>query len=150
MARRRRVCAIVLAAAWVLAAAVSAEEPPPAASVTGRIVSREPITLPPDAVVRVWLEVAAEPERPARRVAEITIPTKGRQVPISFTLPYDAARILPDKRYQVRAWIDSGDQVLFATHAAYPVITKGNSSKVEILVEPAGTGARRPPRTPAH
>jgi putative lipoprotein len=138
-----------LLAIMAVAAAVSGEEPP-AAAVTGHILYREHISLPPDAVVRVRLEIAAEPERPPRRVAELTVRTDGRQVPIPFTLPYDAARILPDKRYQVRAWIDSGDQLLFATRAAYPVITKGNPSKVEILVEPAGIGARRPPHTPAH
>jgi putative lipoprotein len=146
---RRPACPILLAAA-VLAAAVAAEEPPPSASVTGQVLYRERMALPSDAVVRVRLEVAAEPERPARRVAEITVPTEGRQVPIPFTLPYDAAWIVPDKRYQVRAWINSGDEVLFETRAAYPVITKGAPSKIEILVEPAGTGVRRPPRTPAH
>ena len=139
---------ILLAAAAVLAAGLRAEEPPPAAAVTGQVLYRESMALPPDAVVRVRLEIAAEPELPARRVAEITVSTGGKQVPIPFTLPYDAAHILPRKRYQLRAWIDSGNRVLFASRAAYPVITKGAPSKVEIVVEPAGTGARRPPRTP--
>jgi putative lipoprotein len=132
-----------------LATLVAAEQPTPPAAITGQVVYRERIALPPDAVVRVWLEVAAEPERPARRVAEITVPTEGKQVPIPFTLPYDAARISPGKSYLVRATIRSGDQVLFASRSRYPVITKGAPSKVEIVVEPAGTGARRPPRTPS-
>jgi putative lipoprotein len=138
----------VLLAAAVSAVSVHGEEPSMAASITGQVLYRERVALPPDAVVRVWLEVAAEPERPARRVAEIAIPTEGKQVPIPFTLLYDSSRILSAKRYLVRATISSGDQVLFASHFPYPVITKGAPSKVEILLEAAGAGARRPPRTP--
>jgi putative lipoprotein len=144
-------CGVLLAAAAALAGLVRAEDPtPPAASVTGRITYRERMALPPDAVVRVRLEAAAEPERPPRRLNEVEFPTEGKQVPIPFTLSYDAAKILPNKRYQVRAWISSGDQVLFASRASYPVITRGAPAKVEIVVEPAGSGgARRPPRTPS-
>jgi len=132
----------------MLAASVYAEQPTPPASITGQVLYRERMALPPDAVVHVWLEVAAEPERPARRVAEITVPTEGKQVPIPFTVPYDAARISLAKTYLVRATIRSGDQVLFASRGPYPVLTKGAPSKVEIVVERAGTGARRPPRNP--
>jgi putative lipoprotein len=146
---RRTVVTGIALALVALATLVAAEQPAPPASITGQVVYRERMALPPDALVRVWLEVAAEPERPARRVAEVTVPTEGKQVPIPFTLPYDAARISPGKAYLVRATILSGNQVLFASHGRYPVITKGAPSKVEIVVEPAGTGARRPPRTPS-
>ena len=127
---------------------VPAEQTTPTASITGQVLYRERMALPPDAVVRVWLETAAEPERPARRVAEITVPTEGKQVPIPFALPYDPARISPAKPYLVRATIRSDDQVLFASRGGYPVLTRGAPSKVEIVVEPAGNGARHPSRTP--
>jgi putative lipoprotein len=148
--RRAGRCGVFLAAVAALARLVRAEDPTPtAASVTGQVIYRERMALPPDAVVRVRLEAAAEPERPPRRVAEVAVPTEGKQVPIPFTLSYDAAKILPNKRYQVRATITSGGQVLLASRASYPVITRGAPSRVEIVVEPAGSGARRPPRTPA-
>ena len=141
-------CGVLLVAAAALAGLVRAEDPsPPAASVTGQVTYRERSALPPDAVVRVRLEAAGEPERPPRRLSEVEVPAEGKQVPIPFTLSYDAAKILPNKRYQVRAWIRSGDQVLFASRASYPVITRGAPAKVEIVVEPAGSGARRPQRT---
>jgi putative lipoprotein len=144
-------CGVLLVAAAALARLVRAEGPSPAAaSVKGQVTYRERSALPPDAVVRVRLEAAAEPERPPRRLSEVEVPTEGKQVPIPFTLSYDAAKILPNKRYQVRAWISSGDQILFASRAPYPVITRGAPAKIEIVVEPAGSnGARRAPRTPA-
>ena len=141
---------VVFGGTLALTALLSAQEPMPQNAVIGEVTYRERIALPPDAIVRVRLEAAAEPERPPRRLAEVTVPTGGKQVPIPFTLTYEAAKILPNKRYEVRATISSGDQVLFASRGRYPVITKGAPSKVQILVEPAGTGARRPrPPTPA-
>lgn len=108
------------------------------AAITGNVRCPEGTALPADAVVHVRLEVAAAPERPAFRVAEIVVPVAGKPVPIAFELPYEAAGIRPEKRYLVRASIRSGEKLLFASRAPYPVITHGSPSRVEILVEPAG------------
>ena len=135
---------------WVLllaAAAVIARAEEPAPAITGHVLGRERIAPPPGAVVRVRLEVFDNPERPPRRVAEVEFPIEGRQVPIPFTLPYDPARIVPDRRYRVTATIRSGDEILFSSRATYAVLTRGAPSRVDIVVEPAGSGARRP-RTP--
>ena len=112
--------------------------------ITGTVAYRERIALPPDAIVRVRLEAAAAPEMQARRVAEITIATEGKQVPIPFELPYQASDIHPGTRYQVRATIGSGDKMLFVSRTPYPVITKGAPTKLEILVQPAGGAGRKP------
>jgi putative lipoprotein len=129
------------------AACGAAEKPAAAASISGVVTYRERIALPPDAVVVVRLEAAGAPERPARKVAEVSIPTAGRQVPIGFTLPYPAGDIQAQKRYLVRATISAADRTLFVTRAAYPVLTKGAPTRLEILVQPAGS-SRRPSLTP--
>jgi putative lipoprotein len=136
---------LVLLSVWTARGA--AEEPAAAASISGVVTCRERIALPPDAVLVVRLEAAGAPERPPRRIAEVSIPTAGRQVPIEFTLPYPAGEIQAQKRYLVRATISDADRTLFVTRAAYPVLTKGAPARVEILVQPTAS-SRRPPRTP--
>jgi len=137
--------ALLIAAAASIAGIARAEEDTAPPKITGTVAYRERIALPPDAIVRVRLEAAAAPEMPARRVAEITIPTEGRQVPIPFELTYRASDIHSQTRYQVRATISSGDKALFASRTPYPVITKGAPTKLEILVQPAGAGRKAQP-----
>ncbi len=120
-----------------IAAARAADGPAKAEAITGRIRCPEGTVLPADAVAHVRLEVAAAPERPAFRVAEIVVPAAGKPV-IPFELEYDAARIRPEKRYLVRASVTAGEKLLFASRTPYPVITHGSPLRVEILVEPAG------------
>lgn len=131
---------LLIAAAMTVAGFALADENGAAAKITGSVVYRERIALPNDAIVRVRLEAAAAPEMPAKRVAEIVIPTEGKQVPIPFELAYDASAIHPGTRYQVRATISAGDNTLFVSRTTYPVITKGAPTKVEILVQQAGSG----------
>src|SRR5260221_14204514 len=109
----------LLLAAAACAGVVLADEKGAPTTITGSVVYRERIALPPDAVVRVRLEAAPAPEMAARRITDITIPTEGKQVPIPFELPYDAAAIHPGTKYQVRATISSGDKTLFATRTPY-------------------------------
>lgn len=135
--------AVSLALAVAGAAAARGSDEPAAPKITGTIAYRERIALPDDALVRVRLEVPAAPEKPARRVAEVTFPTKGKQVPIPFELPYDASVIDPARRYAVRVTISAGDRVLFVTRTPYPALTKGAPAKLEILVQQAG-GGRKP------
>ena len=134
---------VALLGAAAPAGTAVAEDAGAKSTITGSVVYRERTALPPDAVVRVRLEVAAAPERPAKRVSEVTIPAEGRQVPIPFELPYSAADIQPQQRYFVRATISSGSRMLFVSRTPYAVLTKGAPSKVEILVQPAGS-ARNP------
>ena len=131
---------LLITAAMSVAAIALADENGAAAKITGSVVYRERIALPNDAIVRVRLEAAAAPEMPAKRVAEVVIPTEGKQVPIPFELAYDAAAIHPGTKYQVRATISAGDRTLFVSRTTYPVITKGAPTKVEILVQQAGSG----------
>ncbi|HWZ85731.1 MAG TPA: YbaY family lipoprotein [Thermoanaerobaculia bacterium] len=154
MTRRAPRLALRIAAAFLVclaAAASAAAEDAADAKITGTVVYRERIALPPDAIVRVRLEVAAAPEKAAKLVAQIAFPAEGRQVPIPFELPYKAADIRPEKRYLVRASVTAGDQTIWASRTPYPVLTKGAPTKLEIELQQAGAGRRVRPQavTPA-
>ena len=134
------------AAALALVAATLAPTPvpggPAAASLQGRVVCQGECALPAGAVVRVRLLVVLDPERPPRRVAEVSIPTAGRPLPFPFELPYDPATIDPKRRYLVRASVVDSDHELFANRSAYPVLTHGAPGRLDVVVEPVG-GSRK-------
>ncbi len=141
---------LALAAALLaLSAAALAQTPDPAApsKVTGTVVYRERIALPEDATVRVRLLDASDPELPPKPVAETTIPTRGKQVPIPFEISYAAGDVKSSRRYVVSATILAEGRTLFASRSRYPVITRGAPTKVEILVQPPAGG--RPVRPKA-
>jgi heat shock protein HslJ len=96
-------------------------------------------------VVQVQLSDVSRQDAPAMVVAETTITPAGRQVPIPFELHYGADAIDQKHSYAVRATIRSGDQLLYTTNTAAPVITRGNPTQVPLmLVRASGTtGAAR-------
>ena len=70
-------------------------------------------------------------------IAQETIQTRGQQVPIPFRLNYDPARIQPNRVYIVFADVFINRQLAWVTRQEYRVITQGNPSNVEIIVQPA-------------
>jgi putative lipoprotein len=139
---RTTTLALVIAAAASAAGVAVAGETAAQPKVTGTLVYPEPFTLPADAIVRLRLEVAAAPEMPARLVAMVATPTEGKQFPIPFELPYAESDIVAQRRYLVRVSVTAGSQTLFASQKAYPVITGGAPTKLEILLQPAWPGRR--------
>ena len=109
-------------------------------TVTGTVYYLERSALPPDAEVVVQLLDASRADAPAEVIAEDAI-SKGKQVPISFKLEYDATRIVPTHTYVVRATITSGGSLLFTSTTSYPVVTNGQPSYVEVRVSRASSGA---------
>lgn len=112
-------------------------------TVTGAVTYRQRSALPPHAVVKVQLLDVSRADAPATVIAEQTIAPQGKQVPIPFSLGYDSAQIKENMRYHVRAQILLNGELAFTSTQAYPVITQGNPTKVEILVQPAAR-----PQTP--
>ena len=114
-----------------------------APSVSGTVSYRERIALPEGAVLSVRLEDVSRQNAAAILVAERTIPLAGQQVPIPFTLAYNAGAINANNQYVVRATIRAPGtstgpgQLLFTTTRSYPVITRGNPSVVTITAERA-------------
>jgi putative lipoprotein len=109
-------------------------------TVTGTVAYRERVALPPDAALQVQLSDVSRQDAPAIVVAETTITPAGRQVPLPFELHYDPGAIDQKHPYAVRATIRSGDQLLYTTNTAAPVITRGNPTQVPLmLVRASGT-----------
>jgi putative lipoprotein len=72
-------------------------------------------------------------------IAETTVHPVGRQVPIPFELRYDPAKIEPNRTYAVRATISSAGKMMFTTTTVYPVITRGNPTEVNLMLQRVGT-----------
>lgn len=113
--------------------------------ISGTVTYLPRIALPPDAVVRVWLEDASRADTAATIVAEQTIPTQGRQVPIPFSLEYDRAHIDAMHRYVLTAEIHGeGGALLWAADTARAVLTSGapaDSVEIRVFQVEEGGGA---------
>jgi len=113
------------------------------AAITGTVTYRERIALPSDAAIDVQLVDTSVADVAVQTVAESMLNAEGRQVPIPFTLNYDPALIVPTHRYSLRATIRSGDgMLLFSTTQAYPVLTHGAPSKVNLILHTVGHGSK--------
>ncbi|MCU0550623.1 MAG: YbaY family lipoprotein [Leptolyngbya sp. Prado105] len=102
---------------------------PASETISGTVSYRERIALPPDTIVRVTLESVGAP---MEVLAEQTIETQGRQVPIPFSLTYDAANLQEEASYVIRAQILVDQQLRFSGEATYPTVQK--PAKVEVIV----------------
>lgn len=115
---------------WLIGALRMACDPQPAATITGTVSYLQRIALPPNATLVVKLEDVSRADAPSIVIAERTIETAGRQVPISFKLVYDPAEIQARNRYGVRAQIFYGGNLRWMSTTAYPVITQDNPTEV--------------------
>ena len=97
------------------------------------------MALPQDATIEVWITDVSDSAAPGAMLAETAIEPEGRQVPIPFELRYDPAAVNADHTYAVKAAIRSGGQIMFSTVVDYYVITQGNPTAVDLLLQ-RGTG----------
>ena len=111
------------------------------AAITGTVTYRQRSALPPDAIVNLQLQDIFLQDAPAKLIAEVNIPTKGKQVPIAFRIPYTPADIDPVHTYAVEATILVNGKMLFTSTTSYPVITHGALTEVSIIVEPVAAEA---------
>lgn len=122
----------------ILACAPSASTPAPspagAATVTGSVMYRERLALPPGAKVTVRLQDVSRADAPAEVLAEqVIVPTT--QVPIPFALRYDPARIDARHRYSVSARIEVDGKLWFVSDTHNGVLTQGAPAEVEVVVQ---------------
>lgn len=113
----------------------SAAAPP--TRISGSVAYRERMALPADSTVTVRVEDVSRADAPADVLAEQTIATAGRQVPIPFELEVPGNLIQADHRYGLRAEIRTADgRRLFATTNHHPVITAGSPTEgVALLLQ---------------
>ena len=115
-------------------AATPAKQP---AQLTGRITYRTRAALPEGAVIDVQLLDVSRMDAPATTLGRVEIVTRGEQVPVPFTVGYDAAAIDPRRRYTVQATITIEGRVAYRTTTAHAVLTSGApAAAVEVVVEP--------------
>ena len=103
--------------------------------IVGSISYLQRIALPKGATIVVELFDVSNANAPSR-VARSRFASE-TQVPIRFQLAYDRTRIDPARPYAVRARILVDRALWFVNDQPVPVLTRGNSSSVEILVRPA-------------
>lgn len=90
--------------------------------VAGNVTYRPRIALPPDAVVRVTVEDVSRADAPSTTLADTTINTDRRQVPIPFSISVDRSRLEAGHRYAVRAQIlDNSGALMWTTDTVHPV-----------------------------
>ena len=109
--------------------------PAASAKVTGTVTYRERIALPANAQVQVSLQDISRADAPAVVLGEQTITTAGAQVPIPFEIAYDPAAIDQRMTYSVRARITVHGQLMFTSTTSTLVITRGNPTHVEVVVQ---------------
>ena len=114
----------------VVAAATSA--------ITGTVTYRQHVNLPQDAVVVIHLQDVFLQDAPSPFLAEFKTTVGQRHVPIPFTMKFDPAKIDPNHPYVVEASILVHDHLRFTNDTAYPVLTKGNPTKIDMILVPVG------------
>ncbi len=109
-----------------------------AGTIRGTVSYPQRIALGRDSSVTVKLVDSAAPE--GESVAETTVLTNGRQVPIPFELNFEPRDINRQRAYELRAEITTDSEVRFRSEAGQPVTIRGNMiDNVQIVVAPAKT-----------
>ena len=103
---------------------------------TGNVLYRERMMLPPGATVTVTLEDVSRADAPAVQLAQTVFQPQGGP-PFPFSLEYDPARITAGARYAVRARIDNQGQLLFTTTEFVDPFGTDADKGVELLVRAA-------------
>lgn len=120
-----------------LLAGCAATSPPPSgpssAAVTGQVVWRERIMLPPQTKVIVRLQDVSLADAPAKVIAEAVIPAQ--TPPVAFSLGYDPAQIPATARIAVSARVEVDGQLRFINDTSIPVVNGGPTQDVEVLVK---------------
>lgn len=134
----------LLGAVWLLAGCATSGggATAPEASVGGSATYRERIALPPGAVFEAKLLDVSLADAPSVTLGNMRVTDP--RVPLNFTIAYDPARIEKRHRYIVSATIRHGEQLLFITDTAHPVLGDTGLRQVDLLlkrVEPAPQAA---------
>jgi putative lipoprotein len=125
------VLTLVALAALILAGCAS-PAPREMAEVTGQVIYRERMLLPPNARVTVVLADTSLMDAPARTLASQVI--EGQTAPpFKFALAYDPAAIDPRNVYSVSARIEVDGKLRFITDTHTPVITHGAPTHVKMI-----------------
>ncbi|MGB9436093.1 MAG: YbaY family lipoprotein [Candidatus Acidiferrum sp.] len=107
-------------------------------TVSGTVSYLQRVALPPNAVIQVQLQDVSLADAPAKVIAEETINLGQRQVPVPFELNFDTAKIDPKHSYSLSAKVTVDGELRFTNGQSYPVLTRGNPSRVDMILKPVG------------
>ena len=103
-----------------------------AASVTGTATYRERMALPPDAVFEAIIEDVSKADAPALVLGRTEVTSI--QVPVSFSIAYDPAKLDPRARYSVRTRILVEGRLWFTSDTRHPVLRDAGDTRVDIVM----------------
>jgi uncharacterized lipoprotein YbaY/heat shock protein HslJ len=132
-------------ASWLVALALAAVSD--TSTITGTASWREPVVLPPDAVLEATLEDVTRADAPPTVIARQRL-ARVLALPCAVEIPYDPDKIQPRARYVVRATVQAGT-AKWVTRAIVPVLTHGAGSKVELELRRLGAAAAAAAPVPA-
>jgi len=102
----------------------------------GTVGFMNPIEIPAGSTLTVQLQDTSLQDVAAKVLGE-TVITDFSTIPIPFTVSYDPTAIDTQFTYSISARItDGAGNLIFINTTAYNVITNGNPSVIEVIVEP--------------
>ncbi|MFD0978992.1 YbaY family lipoprotein [Tropicimonas aquimaris] len=113
---------------------LGAPVPAVAETLTGTVTYLQRMMLPPAAEVEISFQDVSRADAPAQVLATYRIPEPGAP-PYRFAFAYDPARIDPARSYTLMARVLEGDRLLMITDTAYPVLTRGGGTELEMILK---------------
>ena len=132
---RRTLASLLLAAIACAAPSAQANPDGDETVIIGTISYRGATSVPKNAKVVLQLVDLSRPMTPSSVISELTF-LDPQPVAWPYQLQYPAAAIDKATQYGIFAKVVVGSEVWFATLQASPVITLGNPSKRDLLLEP--------------
>ena len=115
--------------------AAAAQQAVSGPNVSGNVLIRQKVALPPDAVLTVTLSDASLADAPSKVLSQKVTRTEGKQAPFSFVLPYNPADIQPNARILLSAAVTLDGKLLFITDTIQVVINHGGT-KADLIMVP--------------
>jgi uncharacterized lipoprotein YbaY len=106
---------------------------------SGTLVYRERISLPPDAIVTVQIDNLSRPYAVLRGGQVSYRAINSGTIP--FEIAYDQSYLSPQDIYQVRASVSSGGREIFTTPQPQRVLTQGNPISVRLDLVTVGSSS---------
>lgn len=121
-------------AAGLMACTTTDGEQAGSVTLEGTVAYRERMALPPDARISVEVRDVSRQDTASILIASTAFTADGRQVPIPFSLSYDASRIEPRNTYAVSARItDAAGGLMFITDTRVPLPPPGETVALNLV-----------------
>jgi len=133
----KRLKKMAVASLTLMLAACQTTKAEPTATVRGEITYRERIAVPPGAQLEVLLLDVSRADAPSETIGGVTLSDIG-QPPYPFEIAYRPEQIIASHTYVVQARLTHQGRLLFITDQAYPVITRGHTTEVQIVLKRVG------------